>query len=266
MRVEAASQEPMQQPRQTLHLLYHELRSGRSKYPYVLDPRAFDQHLEMFVQMRNAESHDLRPEVTFDDGHVSNFEYALPSLHSRGLIARFFITVGWTDKRPNYMGWQQLRSLQESGQLIGAHGWSHAFLTRCDQGDLNRELSGARRLLEDKLGTQITTMSLPGGRCNRRVLAACREAGYTQIFTSEPKAEPTPSSLLVGRVNVRRNMTPEQIRALLQYGSGALRKLELQARIKLTAQRALGDGLYEKVWGLLNRKERECGTVEDFSE
>ena len=36
-------------------------------------------------------------------------------------------------------------------------------------------------------------MSLPGGRYNRHVLTACQQAGYTQIFTSIPRAEPESS-------------------------------------------------------------------------
>ena len=116
----------------------------------------------------------------------------LPILQSRGLTAQFFITVGWTGKKPGYMGWPELRALHESGQMIGAHGWSHTLLTHCSEKDLQTELSSARLTLEDKLGTSITTMSLPGGRYNRRVLAACQEAGYTQIYTSVPRAETLP--------------------------------------------------------------------------
>ena len=37
-------------------------------------------------------------------------------------------------------------------------------------------------------------MSLPGGRYNRHVLTACQQAGYTQIFTSIPRAEPNPAA------------------------------------------------------------------------
>src|ERR1035441_4804186 len=95
--------------------------------------------------MRKAESCGFWPEVTFDDGHISDYEYALPILQSRALTARFFITVGWTGKKPGYMGWRELRSLHESGHLIGAHGWSHALLTHCAQGDLDKELH-VRRL------------------------------------------------------------------------------------------------------------------------
>jgi hypothetical protein len=266
LRVESFSEKRAGQPLHSLYLLYHELRPLRSEYSYVCETAQFERHIDYFVQVRKEESRGLWSEVTFDDGHISNFEYALPILQSWGLVARFFITVGWTGKKPGYMGWRELRSLHESGQLIGAHGWSHTFLTHCAQEDLNKELSGARLMLEDKLGTSITTMSLPGGRYNRRVLAACRQAGYTQIYTSVPRAEQTPLGFLIGRLNVRGDMTLERLRNVLQPGSRTLASMERQYRIKAVAKTLLGDGLYEKIWALLNRKDPDSGDGGDYAE
>ena len=263
MHVESIGEERARQPLQKLHFLYHDLRPRGSDYSYVLDTNEFDKHLDLFLEMRKAAGPGLWPEVTFDDGHNSDYEYALPILQLRGMIARFFITVGWTGKRAGYMGWSELRSLHDAGQIIGAHGWSHTLLTHCGAEELNKELRGARQLLEDKLGGPITTMSLPGGRSNRRVIAACRKAGYTQIFTSVPRAEQTTSPFLVGRLNIRGDMTLEWIRNLLEPGSGTIRKLERQYAIKQAAKGLLGDWAYEKLWAVMNRKEPKSG--EDYA-
>jgi hypothetical protein len=195
------------------------------------------------------------PEITFDDGHISNFEYALPILQARDMQAWFFITVGWTGNRPGYMGWQEVRSLREAGQAIGAHGWSHTLLTHCSDGELAKELGGARKELEDRLGTSVTTMSLPGGRYNRRVLAACEQAGYTEVYSSIPRAETVPPGSLVGRLNIRGDMSMEWISRLFQPESKALSRLERQYRLKATAKSLLGDSVYERLWARLNRKE-----------
>jgi hypothetical protein len=160
------------------------------------------------------------------------------------------------------MGWPELRALQESGQQIGAHGWSHTLLTHCDQPQLQKELLEARLMLEDKLGVSITTLSLPGGRSNQRVLAACREAGYTQVFTSAPRPEPQPAGSIVGRLNIRRDMTLEWITKLFQPESGILSGLQRQHQLKATAKALLGDRLYEKLWALLNRQEPATDTGE----
>jgi hypothetical protein len=266
LHAELTSGERAGQPSRKLHFLYHELRQHRSNYSYVLETDEFDKQLDLFLQIRKSGSPGLWPEVTFDDGHLSNFDYAFPALLSRGLTARFFITVGWTDKRPGYMGWRELRQLHEAGQLIGAHGWSHTLLTHCDPGDFDVELGKAKSVLEDKLGTPITTMSLPGGRFSHRVLAGCQEAGYTQIFTSVPRAEHEPLGFTVGRLNVRGDWSVEGIRKLLQPGSRELSKMEREYRIKAVAKTMVGDRLYEKLWALLNRKEPEAGDAGDFAE
>jgi peptidoglycan/xylan/chitin deacetylase (PgdA/CDA1 family) len=245
------------QPPARLYLLYHELRPSRSNYSYVMETGEFEKQVDLFFELRQTDGSGLQPEITFDDGHISNFEFALPILQSRSIRAWFFITVGWTGQRAGYMGWDELRALHQAGQVIGAHGWTHTLLTHCDAKQLHHELVDARRTLEDKLGISITTMSLPGGRYNRRVLAACQEAGYTQVFTSIPRVETDPAATTIGRLNVRGDMTLEWIAKLLQPGSSVLPRLARQYQAKATAKSLLGDYLYEKLWAILNRKESD---------
>ena len=80
------------QPR--LYLLYHELRPTSSQYSYVLEPSAFQKQINLFAELRRTENPGLWPEVTFDDGHISNFEYALPILQSQNLKAAVFHHCG----------------------------------------------------------------------------------------------------------------------------------------------------------------------------
>jgi peptidoglycan/xylan/chitin deacetylase (PgdA/CDA1 family) len=252
----------MRQPLRRLYLLYHELRPAGSEYSYVIDTAMFEKHVDLLVRLRS-ERAGLWPEVTFDDGHLSNFEYAVPILQSRGLSAQFFITVGWTGTKPGYMGWDELRALHAAGQSIGAHGWSHTLLTHCSEKELQAELGGARKTLEDKLGTSITTMSLPGGRYNRRVLTACAEAGYTEVYTSIPRSEAMPLGTTVGRLNILGNVEPEWIAKLLNPESGVLDGLGRQYRMKAAAKTLLGDRLYAKLWAVVNRQE---ASAEDGAE
>jgi hypothetical protein len=222
------------QPSESLYLLYHELRPRRSDYSYVVETTAFERQCDLFLKLRGRKEPGLSPEVTFDDGHVSNFEFALPILHARAIQAWFFITVGWTGQRPHYMDWQQLRTLHEAGQKIGAHGWTHTLLTHCRPAELQKELAEARLTLEDKLGTSITTMSL-----------------------SIPKREPRPAGAMIGRLNIRGDMTLEWLERLFEPKSNVLSSLARQHRIKTVAKSLLGDSLYEKLWGLVNRQEPE---------
>jgi peptidoglycan/xylan/chitin deacetylase (PgdA/CDA1 family) len=240
-----------------LYLLYHELRTGGSDYSYVIDTSLFEQHVNLFVKLHAAgpDSLGLWPAVTFDDGHISNYELAAPVLLTHGLSAHFFITVGWTGTKAGYMGWDELRALHGAGHIIGAHGWSHKLLTHCDDAELQRELGGARRELEDKLGAAVTTMSLPGGRYDRRVLAACEAAGYEHVYTSKPRPEAMPLGATVGRLNIRGDAQVEWMERLLDPQSGLLAGLERKERMKTAARRLLGDTLYARLWAMANRQE-----------
>ncbi|HEX4154007.1 MAG TPA: polysaccharide deacetylase family protein [Acidobacteriaceae bacterium] len=245
-----------------LYFLYHELRQVPSPYSYVVSCGRFEQHCELFARLRAAESDTLRPEITFDDGHRSNYEFALPVLERHGLTAHFFVTVGWMGQRAGYMGWDELRALHASGQTIGAHGWTHTLLTHCALSDLDRELSGARRKLEDELGAAVTSMSLPGGRSNRLVLDACWKAGYTEVFTSLPMAQPEAVSgeTSIGRLNVRGTMSAAWLEQVLRPESGLLVKMERRERVKTAAKTILGDALYARLWSVGNREEPDSGT------
>ena len=258
------SEEQVRHALRSLYLLYHELRPVSSDYSYVVETSVFEKHLDLFRAVREASGASLWPEITFDDGHISNFEYAMPILQSRSIIAQFFITVGWTGQKAGYMGWQELRELHRSGQVIGAHGWTHTLLTHCRKNELDDELSRARLTLEDKLGTSITTMSLPGGRYTQRILAACKDAGYTQVYTSVPRAEQVPPGSIIGRLNIRGDMKLDWLASVLASESKVLSNLGKQYQVKAAAQRLLGDSLYGKLWSLVNRQEpdRDAGAPE----
>lgn len=259
----SASDQYLNPPR--LHFLYHALRAFPSRYSYVLETAVFERQLDLIADAGKKRNPGVSVEVTFDDGHSSDFEVALPVLNARGLTAQFFITAGWTGRRSGYMDWSEVRRLYDGGHKIGAHGWSHALLTHCPERELQAELRESRRLLEDKLGIPITTMSLPGGRYNRRVLSACQEAGYTKVYTSEPRMEMLATEFTVGRVNITSHMTVDSIACLVQPGSNELAKLQSQYRKKEAVQRVLGDWLYEKLWNAWNRKERDLGPESSVS-
>lgn len=244
-----------------LYFLYHALSTAPSNNSYTLTADQFQAHATFFVDARNDGLPYFRPEVTFDDGHISNLNLALPILEAHNLTATFFITVGWTDRKSGYLGWSDLKLLQASGQQIGAHGWSHTFLTECSANKLNQELLASRLTLEDKLGTEIRSMALPGGRYNHRVVDACKEAGYQRVYTSVPEPEMPFHSFLVGRINARCDMTLEDIREFMLPDGKALRRLKRRYRAKDILKRLLTNRLYDRLWWKLTDNAGEEETA-----
>jgi len=246
-----------------LHLLYHELSLSPQTYSYVVLADTFREHLNFFRTL--GDQPGIQPVLTFDDGHSSNYEIAFPLLEEQHRKATFFITGGWTGTRTGFMGWDQLKALQAAGHTIGAHGWSHKLLTHCDKDQLHKELVDSRNLLQDRLGTAVTTLSFPGGRFNQRILLACADAGYTQLYTSIPQVETTPMGSLVGRTNVHGDWTLARIASLFASDEHAMNRLRREDKLKRLVMGVLGDTLYASLWAILNRKQPEADAVEDTS-
>lgn len=252
---------------QTLHLLYHQLCPAVSDYTYAMECAEFERHCALFADRDRQSAGGVHAKVTFDDGHRSNYEFALPALERHGLTAHFFITTGWIG-RAGYMDWGEIRALDAANHLIGAHGWTHTLLTHCTSTQLRQELLEARLCLEDGLGHAVTTMSLPGGRANRRVLEACWSAGYTEVFTSVPRIESSvrPPNSTVGRLNLRSGTRTEWLEQLLEPESKLLGRLQRQERIKHTARLLLGDRIYAKLWAIVNHEDRQTGVATDSTQ
>ncbi|MGH9533421.1 MAG: polysaccharide deacetylase family protein, partial [Terriglobales bacterium] len=180
----------------------------------------------------------------------SVYEHALPQLEARGTKATFFITAGWTDTRAGFLRRAQLAELARLGHSIQSHGWSHAFLPSCGPAQLRQELVQPKQLLEDHLGQAVTEISMPFGRWNRRVLAACRDAGYQRVFTSDAGAAPRHLAGIevLGRYMARRRTTAAGIAALLASDPGALRRQWLRRLASRSLQALLGTPFYHRLW------------------
>src|SRR5690242_8510328 len=158
-------------------LIYHVV-SDDSPYLYSISRHAMDQHLQLLAGPGRRFCQDGEPCVTFDDGHLSQYESGLPLLERYRMRATFFITPEWTDEKPGYMGWTQLRELVGLGHQVQSHGWSHKFLTQCSLAELETELRRSKQVLEDGLGVPIDAIAVPNGAWNRRTLLECAAAGY----------------------------------------------------------------------------------------
>jgi peptidoglycan/xylan/chitin deacetylase (PgdA/CDA1 family) len=119
-------------------LTYHEIAPAATRYVYSIEARNLEEHLRMSRRT------DPRLDVTFDDGHGSQYRYGLPLLRQYGLKAMFFITASWTNVRRGYMDWSQLAELVAGGHDVQSHGWSHRLLTACSDAELETELRRSR--------------------------------------------------------------------------------------------------------------------------
>ncbi len=229
-------------------LTYHEVEPGKSTYVYAVTEQQLDEQLQMVAE-RNRREPDST-ELTFDDGHISNYEIARPALERHGLKAVFFVTAGRVGTHSQTMNWEQLRTLTNTGHSVQSHGWSHKFLIHCSPTELGDELRQSKAELEQRTGVPVFSISLPGGRWNDRVLRAAADAGYQRVYTSEfwRKAEVRQGVLVSGRFMIRTDISIGQFEGWLSMDVQSLRMMRAKNFLQNAVRRVTGDRLYHELW------------------
>ncbi len=168
---------------------------------------------------------------TFDDSNQSDFTLAMPELQRRGRSAQIFVLAAKVDL-PGYLKRAEIATLSESGFNIGSHGLHHRDWTMLDEQELREETATSRSILEDIVGTPVTTAGIPFGRYNRRVLRALRSAGYGAIYSSDG-APRWSSGSPVPRMTIRQDTPLSALRGVLVKNASPLQCAKQEARVLL---------------------------------
>jgi peptidoglycan/xylan/chitin deacetylase (PgdA/CDA1 family) len=242
-------------------LTYHEIVHSASCYRYGVSAAQFEEHMMLMSPASFELPAKPAVQITFDDGHRSNFEVAFALLDRAGLSATFFVLAGCLDSSDQFMTWEHARQLTAAGHSVQSHGWSHRLLTQCDERELEDELVRSKRTLEDRLGIEVNAISAPGGRWDDRVAAACARAGYTHLFHSNPWARP--SALhgvhIRGRHMVTGKKNLKQLRKELQAGSPMRLCHRAAYALKERTRSVLGDSAYHRLWCWIANYDPESG-------
>ena len=106
-----------------------------------------------------------------------------------------------------------------AGMDIGAHTRDHVDLPGIGAEQLQHEVAGSRHDLEHLLGHPVAAFAYPAGRFDDAAVAAVRQAGFALAVTTQPGAqESSRQPLLMPRVRVGRDMTPQQLVGCLAAG------------------------------------------------
>jgi hypothetical protein len=229
---------------------YHEILPTDSSYLYRVTNSVFENHVSFICSVSNNSLGGILPQVTFDDGHRSNYENAFPILDRFGVKATFFVLAGRVGSNTNYISWEQAREMALAGHLVASHGWSHRMLTQCSSSELEQEVAHSKREIEDRLGVEVISISAPGGRWDERVVDACNRSGYKYLFHSNPWADvgPRTGTRLRGRHMVTGRMNSQQLQKLMQISSVERQYLRARYAAKERVRLMLGDQLYHRLW------------------
>lgn len=196
--------------------------------------------------------------VTFDDGFQNVVDNALPELSKRHIPATLFVVTeslggnrGWEHlggddtRQEKVMSVEQLKNLSPELVTIGSHTMTHPLLPSIARNELLRELSGSRLKLEQILTRDVTLLSFPYGGFNDAVVEACREAGYSRVFTALPVfAFSEPGEFVTGRVGAAPTDWPIEFRLKL---AGAFRWLPYAYALKRRVRSFIRQGSAQSV-------------------
>lgn len=182
--------------------------------------------------------------LTFDDGLVSHFEHTAPVLKENSFTGIFFIPAALVGQK-GQMSWAQLRELVQDGFEIGSHGLRHIPLIRLSENHLTEEISQSKKILEDRLGVEVKSFSVPRGFFHPRIVKPAEEAGYRFLFTSQFElVQRDGNPLCLGRLAVKREFSFETFSRMVEGDLGAMKYSE---RLKEWTRRLVPPSIYTRL-------------------
>lgn len=174
--------------------------------------------------------------TSWDDGGILDMKIA-EYLKKYNLPGTFYIVVDYVDKE-GFLNWQQIKELDAMGFEIGSHTMSHPQdLKKLYEDDLFYEIVNSKDMLETVLGKTVSKFCYPRGRCDERVLAMVRKAGYTEArITGTPGIlEPKSKLMMPGTIHI--------------YQRPEYHDLSVTEFAKGTIDRAMTEGGVVNIWG-----------------
>lgn len=132
--------------------------------------------------------------ITFDDGHVSTYQYAYPILRKHGFAATFFLYTDFLGAGEG-LTWAQINEMSQSGLIdFQSHSKTHANLIVRQPGEtdaryrerIEAELRAPLEVIERNLGRKVAHYAFPYGDANQLVLERLVQSGHQLGLTVNP--------------------------------------------------------------------------------
>ncbi|OCC14656.1 Polysaccharide deacetylase [Dissulfuribacter thermophilus] len=182
--------------------------------------------------------------LTFDDGWASDYKIVFSILSKYSVKATFFITTGWLGKK-GFLTESWLKEMAQYGMEIGSHTVTHRYLTKLSNFEIYKEFYDSKCKLEDILGKEIISVSIPGGEYNKRIIDLAFESGYKIIATSRPGWNR--NNKVISRISIHARTSLEDFSAIVNFSSSYRVRLLVHYRLRSILKKALGIEQYKKI-------------------
>lgn len=219
-------------PRSITILNFH----GIGEPPEATEPseRAYWVSEERFREILDlADRHPRAQQIcfTFDDGNKSDLAIAAPALEARGRKGAFYVLAGRLDD-PHYLSQADCRALVEMGMEVGLHGRDHVDWRGLGDAALVSEIDAACAEIARASGRPVTSVGIPFGAYDKRVMALLKARGFLKILTSD--GGPARAAARVqNRTSIRSDMPPAKIAALIEGQEPVMSRLRRAASTTL---------------------------------
>ncbi len=163
---------------------YPELYVGRTDFEKQMD--WLEEHGYEAVTLEQVQeawyhSGKLPPKpivLSFDDGYRPQYTFALPTLRKHGWAGVLNLKAAGSELYES-----NVKAMIAAGWELAAHTIHHLDLTELGPEELEEEVEGSRKLLQQEFKVPVNNFCYPAGRFEETVIEAVEKAGYTGATT-----------------------------------------------------------------------------------
>lgn len=198
-----------------LILNYHSVQKDNN-YPFAISPEDLEFQLRYLGHnfkiktvaeivehiSTGKKTSDILVGITFDDGYIDNYKYALPLLQKYNFPAMFFINPNIIDLQyKSFMSWEEIIEIANMDLIqFGSHGLSHLPLSVLEKEDTEIEIRKSKIILESKLKKEISYFAYPFGMVHPECQVLLERCDYIAGFITALNNDKSINPYKIGRL------------------------------------------------------------------
>ena len=171
-------------------IFYHDIHSKTIYTSMSTSIRLFKRHIDIINEMGyEIVSEITKPtgqiEICFDDAFLGLYEN-IEFLKQNNIPIHVFLITSYLGKN-GYINQRQLLELKKLDFVkISSHTKTHRTLNKLKAIEIDAELRGSKKIIEDLLAVPVEDLCYPKGVFNDAVIKIAKSAGYKRQYCSLP--------------------------------------------------------------------------------